>query len=727
MRKRYQAIGISLILLIGMILPRMSFAEESILTYTEAQEFAKERRSENSGEIIWPVQRLVPPDKEWTIRLSEAADEKSINEEGNIDVYHSDGRKHKIRKIKQDNKIIILPEENYSHDNYRLVIQNLRSESKKKIMSRKYIMNFKVQEECPVGGLALWEGRNITYPTFTVSKDVDEKGEQLTLGLVVKDINTNLLVGRIIEIKKDSSGYQVTMDKKCVDVGENLHQTKQRRMYSFGNAKVPSFVLGASGEERRQWNASDNNAGSYTKNMRPGDIIYHDPDPTHGQSQQSGIPNSQPEMDYVGVVTQVEKSDNGDYIVEVKDKKEEVPPRPYDPVEEPYNPPLNPIPSPENLRTIDGHMHHTVFIRDGQLYSMGHSPAMRSLLPKRLEGLDGPFKQVAAESQSGIVLSENGEAYRYVQESGGRWMNIREDNPAFGQMEIKQVAAGDDFYLILNSAGEVWRHGDNSYFGADSPNLHASSNNEESTTSSVAGEESAEAMMQEELHRTIAVSTPTKRPVSLPGRVKQIDAVGKVALALMENGDLYMWGKNANAQIDPQKASGQPKQRPFKVDGLPLPIKMAQTDGDRTVVLASDGTVYFWGKKWEGLGNAEGITRIDNLSDITKIAVKKQHMLALRGDGNVFSIGSNGFGELGISHSKPEGDRVFKVAFNGALMKDIGVGDNTSYAVSEGGKMWVWGNNINGQLGLGTRGSRATVYYPVLLYSIEEQVDFSFR
>lgn len=726
MKKRYQAIAMSLIFLIGMIFPVMSFAQERGSLDAEGQDLFTKRHTQSEKDYIWPVQRLVPENKEWKITFSEPIDDLTVKE-GNIDVYNSDNKKHKIKRITKGNEITIVPEEKYPLGNYRLEIKNVRS-IKGTAMKKTYVMRFRVQEDCPVGGMALWVGENIEYPTFKVFKKTDLKGTQLTLGFVVKDIQKDKLVGRIIEIKEEKDGYVVTMDRKCIHEEDvPTHESKQRRMYSFGNAKAPSFLLGVSGEELRRASVSDNDVGSYVTNMRPGDIVYQDPDPTHGQSQEPGTINSQPEMNYVGVVTDVQSSDNGEYLVKVQDKAEEDQPAPYDPGEESYNPPANPIASPDNLRTIDGHMHHTVFIRNGELYSMGYSAAMKSLVPKKLESLDGPFKQVAAEQDSCIALAQSGSAYRYKTENGGMWVNIQEDNPAFDQMEIKQVAAGDDFYLILNSAGEVWRHGNNSYFGADSPNLHASSDEAEQINPLSVQAVSEEAItVQEERHQKIAVSFPTGRPVNLPGRAVQIDAVGKVALARMENGDVYMWGNNSNAQIDPQQASGQPKKQPFKVEGLKSPIKMVQTDGERTVVLTTDGKVYFWGKKWEGLGSAMRITQIDKLYDITKIAVKKQHMLALRKDGVVFSIGSNGFGELGIGHANPQGNDVFKVDFNGALMKDIGVGDNTSYAVAEDGKMWVWGNNINGQLGLGTRGSRATIYYPVLLYSIEEQQDFSF-
>lgn len=722
MRKRYQAGSMILFLLIGMLFSNIGFAETLDSISESENVLAEEGRFAGTNGSVWPVKKLVGKDKVWTVKFNEPVHTDSIKE-GNIDVLDFSGKPLKVKREKNRNEIKISPLQNYISGDYQLVIKNLESEKGTK-MSRSYVMNFKVLEDCPAGGMAVWLHPSPDYPSFKVSNEKDSEGNLLELGIMVKDSNTNKVIGRIIEIKKESSEYLVTMDKKCVIEEPIVNNNKQRRMYSFRDAKAPLFtvhmagILGRGAESDVSSQQYGVDPQRYFDAAQPGDLIYNDlsnnpvppPPPT----------NSSPEMEYVGKITHVEKREDGEYVVNVEDSKKETPPEPYDPIEEPYTPPVNPIPSPENLRTIDGHMFHTVFIRNGQLYSMGSNSASRSLIPESLNW-NGSFEQIAADSDACIAVASNGKAYRYVQGKGV--VDIQEDNPKFAEMNIKQVASGSSFYLVLNDRGEVWRHGDNSYFGIDKRRGATLMTDQAEMTAT----ESVEEMMideGEDRHFAIAASLPSEAPADLPGQAKQVDAIGKVALAVMDNGDLYMWGKNDNGQIDPQKPSGLAVKKPVKVEGLSGWIEMAQTDGERTAVLMKDGNVYFWGKNWSGVGNTGRIIHIDGLSDIVKIAIKKQHMLALRRDGSVFSIGSNGFGELGVGNAAPHKDKVFKVDFNGAVIKDIGVGDNTSYAVSEDNKLWVWGNNINGQLGLGRRGDSAHVYYPVLVNSIEQMEDF---
>lgn len=718
MRKRYQAGSMILFLLIGMLFSNIGFAETLDSISESENVLAEEGRFAGTNGSVWPVKKLVGKDKVWTVKFNEPVHTDSIKE-GNIDVLDFSGKPLKVKREKNRNEIKISPLQNYISGDYQLVIKNLESEKGTK-MSRSYVMNFKVLEDCPAGGMAVWLHPSPDYPSFRVSNEKDSEGNLLELGIMVKDSNTNKVIGRIIEIKKEGVEYLVTMDKKCVIDGPVVNNNKQRRLYSFGNARAPLFTVQTSGTPRRSYVAGVA-TDDYLDAVQPGDLIYNDSSNDPVPPPPPSPSNSSPEMDYVGVVTHVEKREDGEYVVNVDDTGKETPPEPYDPIEEPYTPPVNPIPSPENLRTIDGHMFHTVFIRNGQLYSMGSNSASRSLIPESLNW-NGSFEQIAADSDACIALASNGKAYRYVQGKGV--VDIQEDNPKFAEMDIKQVASGSGFYLVLNSRGEVWRHGDNSYFGMDKRRGATLMTDQAEMAATESVEEETLIDEGEDRRFAIEVSKPSEAPADLPGQAKQVDAIGKVALAVMDNGDLYMWGKNDNGQIDPRKPSGLAIKKPVKVEGLSGWIEMAQTDGERTAVLMKDGSVYFWGKNWSGVGNTGRIIHIDGLSDIVKIAIKKQHMLALRRDGSVFSIGSNGFGELGVGNAAPHKDKVFKVDFNGAVIKDIGVGDNTSYAVSEDNKLWVWGNNINGQLGLGRRGDSAHVYYPVLVNSIEQMEDF---
>jgi autotransporter-associated beta strand protein len=96
--------------------------------------------------------------------------------------------------------------------------------------------------------------------------------------------------------------------------------------------------------------------------------------------------------------------------------------------------------------------------------------------------------------------------------------------------------------------------------------------------------------------------------------------------------------------------------------------------------------------------------------EVVEVAAGDYHTLILTSDGSVYACGRNTFGQLGdgtlVSRSIP-----VKVSFPGsALIRSIGAGAEHSLAVSTTGKVFAWGSNASGQLGLGSSvGSRATV------------------
>jgi alpha-tubulin suppressor-like RCC1 family protein len=86
------------------------------------------------------------------------------------------------------------------------------------------------------------------------------------------------------------------------------------------------------------------------------------------------------------------------------------------------------------------------------------------------------------------------------------------------------------------------------------------------------------------------------------------------------------------------------------------------------------------------------------LSNIEKIAMGNAHTLFLDKNGKVFSVGNNGYGQLG-NGTVTSNYRIIEVK-DLPLIKEIGAGDFSSYAISVDGKVYSWGDNRYGQLGL---------------------------
>jgi alpha-tubulin suppressor-like RCC1 family protein len=123
--------------------------------------------------------------------------------------------------------------------------------------------------------------------------------------------------------------------------------------------------------------------------------------------------------------------------------------------------------------------------------------------------------------------------------------------------------------------------------------------------------------------------------------------------------------------------------------------------GNSSGALSSTGTVYVWGDNASSqLHNGKSV----NLSDPTSltsgaasIAFGEHHSLMLKTSGSVSSAGSGAFGELfskaADSTASPE-----------LIMKDVSsysAGYDHAAAVDANGRLYTWGNNDCGQLGLG--------------------------
>jgi len=137
-----------------------------------------------------------------------------------------------------------------------------------------------------------------------------------------------------------------------------------------------------------------------------------------------------------------------------------------------------------------------------------------------------------------------------------------------------------------------------------------------------------------------------------------------------------------------------------------------------TVALRSDGTVWSWGDNGYGqLGRGtvdKGSpipTQVGNLSDIVAIAaeggasfLKTGHTVALKSDGTVWTWGNNENGQLGLGTT----DKGSSVPVQVPGLSDvvaIAAGSLHTLALKSNGTVWAWGYNYYGQLGNGTKGS----------------------
>jgi alpha-tubulin suppressor-like RCC1 family protein len=139
---------------------------------------------------------------------------------------------------------------------------------------------------------------------------------------------------------------------------------------------------------------------------------------------------------------------------------------------------------------------------------------------------------------------------------------------------------------------------------------------------------------------------------------------------------------------------------------------------DIAVLLAPDGSLWGWGGTQFGLVHlfsrpltTQRPQRIGSDSDWLRMAASFTHILALKSDGSLWGLGSNGSGQL--AQSNPT-NFTAPVRISRGKWLQISVGASHSLALKNDGSLWAWGQNDHGQVGDGTKSNKFT---PTLISS----------
>jgi alpha-tubulin suppressor-like RCC1 family protein len=203
--------------------------------------------------------------------------------------------------------------------------------------------------------------------------------------------------------------------------------------------------------------------------------------------------------------------------------------------------------------------------------------------------------------------------------------------------------------------------------------------------------------------------TERYRPVSVNNinHVKDIAAGHNHSLAIMDDNTVRAWGQNNAGQVG-DNTSNNKKLTPVKVTDL-VNVVLLAAGKEHSMALKKNGTVWTWGSNEKGqlgIGSTQNQNHpvlVEALSDIIAIAAGGQHSIALKDDGTIWIWGLNNQGQLG-NGTMPVDDELnyenspIKINANETFIA-IAAGENHSMALSTDGTVWAWGDNSKGQLG----------------------------
>jgi alpha-tubulin suppressor-like RCC1 family protein len=208
--------------------------------------------------------------------------------------------------------------------------------------------------------------------------------------------------------------------------------------------------------------------------------------------------------------------------------------------------------------------------------------------------------------------------------------------------------------------------------------------------------------------------------------VRAVVAGGGTNALLYADGTVATWGEGKTGQLGYGPAFEQRVSK--EVPGL-TGVKALSINGETSLsghalALMEDGTVQAWGANGKGESGQpiassvktkhgyviEVPTAVPGLSNIVAVAAGANHSLALDAEGRVFAWGANGLGELGIEPAGEISPGVFARTEVPTLIPNlpkiaaIAGGLRFSVLLTAAGTVLVFGDNMHGVLGPRTVG-----------------------
>ncbi|HVQ87800.1 MAG TPA: hypothetical protein VMT88_06425 [Actinomycetes bacterium] len=250
--------------------------------------------------------------------------------------------------------------------------------------------------------------------------------------------------------------------------------------------------------------------------------------------------------------------------------------------------------------------------------------------------------------------------------------------PATGMDDIVDIGGGREHIIALHSDGTVSTWGSDFYGQLGNGSVDQSNHNQ---------------------------------PVDVPGLtdVVDVDDGHYHSLALESDGTAWAWGFGSLGQLG-NSSTATRVHSPVRFGTM---SNVAQVFGgrDMSYVVLDDGTVWCSGGNANGeCGDASYVAKIDSpvqvpgLTSVIDMAGGRNHALALKSNGTVWTWGLNSDGQLGdgtrTKHAHPE-----QVAGLSNVV-DVAAGADHSVAVTADGHVYTWGWGGRGQLGLGDENDR---------------------
>ncbi|WP_240941015.1 S-layer homology domain-containing protein [Paenibacillus sp. HB172176] len=299
---------------------------------------------------------------------------------------------------------------------------------------------------------------------------------------------------------------------------------------------------------------------------------------------------------------------------------------------------------------------------------LGAQPAQQ---PVRMKELDD-FQALNGKEETVVGLKEDGTVWIWDNSLSRAFSAPQRSLLA----DSKQAALGSFFSVVLKKDGTVWSAGDNDYGQLGD----RSNDDRDKPVQVVVGDGSA-------LTNIVSVAN------------------GKThAIALGRDGTVWAWGSNFLGELgNGTREEANYAAQVHTSDGILNDVIAIAAGGNYSQALKKDGTVWEWGVHdlyYTGPLNAVQVFRRNGpLTGIVAIATGDSHSLAVDGKGEVYSWGSNDDDQLGVDTQSVNYAIPVDLGAISSPIVSVSAGESHSLALAQDGTVWGWGSNQYGRLG----------------------------
>ena len=338
----------------------------------------------------------------------------------------------------------------------------------------------------------------------------------------------------------------------------------------------------------------------------------------------------------------------------------------------------------------NGGTHSLAIDKDGRAWAwggnangqLGDQSTASKFTPVCVCGTIRTFCKISAGAAHSLAIDKNGRVWAWGSNGSGRLGDnsvTQKTSPVCVCGAIKTfclISAGGVHSLGIDKNGRAWAWGGNTQ-----GNLGQNSTTARFTPVCVCG------VIKTFCHITIGGGT-----------------AGPFSLAIDKNGRAWGWGSGSNGTLGNNATTA--RSTPVCVCGAIKTFCQISSGLNHTSVIDKDGRAWAWGLNSVGqLGQNSTATRCTPVSvcgtvkTFCKISSGTNFTLAIDKNGRIWSWGTNGNSQLGDNSTT---SRSTPISVCGAIKTfcHISAGSAHSLAIDKNGRVWAWGDNGNGQLGI---------------------------